>query len=277
MSSPRITKPIAVVDCNFIQRCRSEDDDVPRAWDCLLISAVFAELATKPDGERAFLFGKFTNWTRRNIDRVWVAQDFNDLREAMEPSPDRVRQVRLRHLVSPSRTRFLRNALRGDAAHWRAPLEFPEVQQWLSHAARARAAFVSFADQCRDFIASQDGRPSEKIPHTKEAIREYVRRYNAADLVVHRGGRGEYGDWRWRKHLECFPDRLLIARRARLDLYYAIRRSLGDSRKFENNWDDIHYAIAASYTGHLATHDGGLATAAEIIAPGLFIFPQWSR
>ena len=86
-------------------------------------------------------------------------------------------------------------------------------------------------------------------------------------------GRGPYSDWRWRRHLECFPDRLLIGKRARLDLYYAIRRSLGDSKKFENNWDDMHYAITASYTGHLATHDAGLVRAAEIIAPNLRVFP----
>lgn len=155
-----------------------------------------------------------------------------------------------------------------------APLEIPAVQDWLSHAAQGREAFVSFADDCRDFIRQQKGRPSEKIPHTKEAIRDYVRQYDVSSLIVHRGGRGPYGDWRWRRHFGCFPDRLLIARRVRLDFYYAIRRASGDSKKFENNWDDIHYAIAASYTGHLAPHDSGLATAAEIIAPGLRMFPR---
>jgi hypothetical protein len=276
MNALKINKPIAVVDCNFIQRCRGEEDDVPWSWDCLLISSVFGELAIKADQERTFLLSKFTSWTRRNVDRLWIARDFDDLRSAMEPTPDRVRHIRLRHLVSESRTRLVRRAIRDGQLQWRAPPEIPEIQDWLSRAARGRAAFVSFTDECRDFIESQEGRPSEKLPHTKDAIRDYVRRYSAADLIVHPEGRGEYGDWRWRRHLECFPDRLLIARSARLELYYAIRRSLGDSRKFENNWDDKHYAIAASYTGHLATHDGGLMTAAEIIAPGLRICPRAS-
>src|SRR5438105_53307 len=108
MNTLKIHKPVAVVDCNFIQRCRGEEDDVPQSWDCLLISSVFSELAIKPDQERTFLLSKFTSWTRRNVDRLWIAQDFNDLRSAMEPSPDRVKQIRLRHLVSPSRTHLVR-------------------------------------------------------------------------------------------------------------------------------------------------------------------------
>lgn len=276
MDRLKITRPIAVVDCNFIQRCRGEMDDVPSCWDCLLTSGVFAELALKEENEREFLLSKFSNWTRRNVERIWIAHDLNELRNSMEPTPDKVRQIRLRHLLSESRTRFVRRAARDAGMFWRAPLDSPEVKDWLSHAARGREIFVSFADRCREFIMGQDGRPCEKIPHTKSDIRSFVRGLDMASLVVHPAGRGEYGDWRWRRHLTVFPDRLLIARRVRLDLYYAIRRSLGDSRKFENNWDDIHYAIAASYTGHLATHDGGLATAAEILAPGLRVFPNRS-
>jgi hypothetical protein len=272
MSKLRITKPIAVVDCNFIQRCRGGEDDVPAGLDCLLTAGVFAELAMKDVHERDFLFKRFTAWTRRNADRLWMARDLIQVRDKMEPSPDRVRRIRAHDLISPPHTRIIREVARDSEVYWQAPLEIPAVKEWLTDAEAGRAAFVSFADDCRDFIAAQAGRPSEKIPHTHDAIRNYVRQYNVANLVIHRSGQGRYGDWRWRRHLERFPDRLLIAKRARLDFYFALRRSLGDSRKFENNWDDIHYAISASYTGHLATHDAGLARAAEILAPGLRIY-----
>lgn len=115
MGSLKISKPLAVVDCNFIQRCSGDADDVPRSWDCLLIAAVFAELSIKLEHEREFLLGKFTAWMRRNANRLWIARDFIDLLETMERGPDRVKQIRLRHLVCPSRTRFVRSALRDGA------------------------------------------------------------------------------------------------------------------------------------------------------------------
>jgi hypothetical protein len=270
----KITRPLAVVDCNFIQRCQGADDDVPCAWDCLLTGSVFLELASKDGKERDFLFAKFTNWTRRNADRLWLARDFNDLHRAMEPRYDAVRQIRVWHLIAKKETTELRRYAKDKATNWTAPLENEGVQKWLVHASNSRNSFVEFTGEARDVVQAQPGRPSEKIPHTPQAIRHFVRSYDISKLIVHRDKYAFYGDWRWRRLLSAFPDKLLIARTARLDLYYAIRRALGDSKKFENNWDDKHYALCASYTGHLVTHDAGLRTAAEIIAPGIRLFPR---
>lgn len=269
-----ISKPICVVDCNFIQSCRGDSDDVPASWDCLLISSVFGELATKDERERSFLFSRFTEWARRNANRLWIARDWMALLNSHEGSPRNARRIRLRDLVCPANTKKMRQYASHPDNKWQAPLSIPAVREWLDNADKGRALFVSFTDACRKFVGSQGGRPSEKLPHAPEAIRDYVQRFNIANAVVHRSGKGRYGDRCWRKHLQSFPDRLLIARRARLELYYAIRRSLGDSRKFENNWDDIHYAIAASYTGHIATHDQGLIRACEILSPGIRRFPR---
>jgi len=50
-----------------------------------------------------------------------------------------------------------------------------------------------------------------------------------------------------------------------------MRRALGDTRKFENNWDDAQYGFLASYTGHLATGDKGLIKMVGLVFPGIHI------
>jgi hypothetical protein len=271
MRSVKINKPICVVDWNFIQTSGGDDaKDVPRSWDCLLIASVFIELATKEDSH----FSRFTNWARRNAGRLWVARQWDELRDAHEASPRTARRIRLADLVSPSITAKLRKFAADPGVQWRAPTSIPEISPYLKHAELGRNSFVSFAEECKQFIEAQAGKPSEKSPQTPEAIREYVQQFNIADAVVPRDGKGPYGDRRWRRHFDSFPDRLLIARYARLELYYLIRRTLGDSHKFENNWDDMFYAIAASYTGHIATHDKGLIKACNILSPGVRVFPS---
>jgi hypothetical protein len=274
MGSLRIDKPICVVDCNFIQTCRGEAEDVPSHWDCLLISSVFSELASKEESERAFLFARFTSWVRRNKNRLWMARQWPDLLKAHETSPHTVRRIRLADFVSKGVTEKLRKYAADPNVEWSASTQTPEISRWLQDVASGRDSFLSLADECKRFIEGQAGKPSTKSPQTPEAIREYVQQFNIADAIVHRGGEGPYGDRCWRRHLDEFPDRLLIGRYARLQLYYLIRRTLGDSRKFENNWDDMFYAIAASYSGHIATHDKRLIKACNILSPGVRVFPS---
>jgi hypothetical protein len=274
MKALKITRPLAVVDCNFIQGCRNEQNDVPAHFDCLIIPQLFQELLSKPESERDFLLTRFTTWTRRNIDRLWVMHDWGELIPTMEATPERVRRIRLRHILSHFRTRIFRKYIRDENFRLHLPESNPEFHHWVKEDAKGRRDFVAFTDECRAFGESLPGRPKDKFPHTPEGIRQEIQNLNIADFIIHRSGNGEYGDWRWRRHFQGFPDRLFIARFARLNIYYAYRRSLGDRRKFENNWDDMYYALAASYTGHIATSDNGLITATGIIAPGMRVIRQ---
>jgi hypothetical protein len=71
----------------------------------------------------------------------------------------------------------------------------------------------------------------------------------------------------WQKALAQFPDSRAIGRWTRIILWYMVKWAAGETSGFENNWDDAHYAFAASYTGHIATEDGGLRTMVQTLFP----------
>lgn len=268
MGKLEVNCSLAVVDCNFIQKCGGEGDDVPPHLDCLIITPVFAELAGKGDHERAFLGARFVRWLRRNVDRVWMGREWLDLYD-LQSDLNHMRYIHMRDMVDSKNTRLLRKAVQNSAEDWLAAPLAPAIGQWLTSSESKRSSFVNLTDQMRSYITSQEGALREKIPQTPDAIKEYIQRENMADYVISRSGKGPIHDWRWRRHLEGFPDRLIVAKLARLELYYGIRRTLGDTRKFENNYEDMHYAIAASYTGHIATSDERLIRVCELLAPGL--------
>lgn len=65
------------------------------------------------------------------------------------------------------------------------------------------------------------------------------------------------------------PNRIALIRWSRFVAWYCLRRAEGLRVKFENNFDDAHYGLLASYTGHLGTDDKGLVEAATTIFPGI--------
>ena len=77
--------------------------------------------------------------------------------------------------------------------------------------------------------------------------------------------------WRreWRQRAEANANRFAVIRWLRFFLWYCLKRIDGQTRKFENNFDDAQYGLLASYTGHLGTDDHGLRDAAQAIFPGL--------
>jgi hypothetical protein len=264
-------RPLAIVDCNFIQGCRGEEDDVPQHWDCLVVTPVFAEFANKREHERVFLGARFARWLRRNAHRLWMGREWLELYE-MQSDINHVRHIHSRDLVDFQRTRLLRRGAANCADDWlAAPLQ-PTVQQWLDNGDVNRNRFMNLTNEARDYVKALEGSLANNLPQTPDAIRAYVQGENMADYVISKSGNGPIRDWRWRRYLEGFPDRLIVAKFARLQLYYSIRRTLGDARKFENNYEDMHYAIAASYTGHIATSDTRLIRACELLAPGVRVF-----
>ena len=77
--------------------------------------------------------------------------------------------------------------------------------------------------------------------------------------------------WRahWRPLAVADPNLIALIRWARFVAWYCVRRAEGQQNKYENNFDDAHYGLLGSYTGHLGTHDKGLAEATTSIFPGV--------
>jgi len=154
MGKLKLRKPLAVVDCNFIQRCSSEHNDVPAHFDCLLIAPLFRELLSKKAEEREFLFNRFIEWTRRNVDRLWMMRELDDIRTELEGSTERVKRIHSYDLLSPFQTRILRRYVRDPNFRWSPSHSRPSVEKWLQEGTSACQDFVGFTDECRAFAES---------------------------------------------------------------------------------------------------------------------------
>lgn len=81
----------------------------------------------------------------------------------------------------------------------------------------------------------------------------------------------KYSSEPWVRALAKFPDEKAVGRWARIVAYTHLRRTCGRPKKFENNWDDAHYAFLASYAGRLATRDNPLIAMVQTIFPHVVI------
>ena len=72
----------------------------------------------------------------------------------------------------------------------------------------------------------------------------------------------------WRAELARWPDLKAAGRWARLLIWFYLIRSIkpeGNAHKFENRWDDAHYAFLSSYAGAIVTKDREIKDAVEAV------------
>lgn len=85
-----------------------------------------------------------------------------------------------------------------------------------------------------------------------------------------------FGTSDWRRTLSVFPDRAAIGRWTRLVMWYALQHAIGRTKRFENNFDDAHYAFMASYCLYLVTADLGLTRAVQALFPKVRVVPDFA-
>ena len=233
-----------------------------------------AYIAEMAEGDRTDTEpGQFLRWVRRFPERVYVAGYWWDLINA-EGSCNR--KARMEDVIRCGLTKKLRQIVQAEPLpDWSAGAK--ELAGWSDHGySVGRKQFLQLASLFRQWI-DQDKpdfwAPMARGAATDEERMRFVRDPDQSAVIApiwlewmgYDGGR--YRSEPWQRQLKAFPDRCAAGRWARLILWYFVKWAVGETSKFKNNWDDMHYALVASYTGHLATHDKGLAEAMAVVFP----------
>ena len=256
-SSTRTNPRLVVLDMSVIQGTGRNSD--PAGGDDILIpDRALRELAAKPFDEAAIIIGKIIYWSKIRNGHLFIGAHPQDLfRKQARSDGTPLVQDDIVHLPSTERfntldlssdaalRRFLQNANNGAGATWIAD---------------QNEKIMQLCDAFKQFAA-------EMTLPTPEAWHEYL---SIPDMVCFAQSKaGDYWCPHWVKHLESDEHCIALIRWLKLIGRYCLLRARGQERGFgdRNNFDDLEYALLASYTESLKSRDKGQILAARSLFP----------
>jgi hypothetical protein len=255
-----ITRPLCVVDWNSIQE-NSDNADVPAEYGLLIPDMILSEIAGKSDEKkRAGHARQFGRWASRNANRLWIGRYWNDVSQQQRP-PTTI--ITLEHLIHPEMTAAVRRLAADPFTDWATAIEQLRGATGEEEYERRRQQFIGWCDELRNLAVEK-----EKTNGSSDTeVEEWIQNPSLAADYVKNFFTTSFPAQEWREYLARFPDDLAIGVWARIIAYYQYRRAVGDKDKFENNWDDAHYAFLARFTGYIATDDKRLIRLCRLIWP----------
>jgi hypothetical protein len=249
-----------VLDWNLIQSMPSEVD-VPERYECVVLDQMFHEVVNKDPGYDEGAIRKLGRWAARNVHRLWVGHTPEKL---FERQFDTGKPLSVQDIIHPGHTRELRRTASLPDYDWTAPLRGARDLEPVRNRRHQIETLVRLCTAIAEVWRSQPGKRTPNADEKGDWIRQ-------AHLVTDLVERFLHERWRreWRRQVDNDPNRFAVVRWARFVAWYCLRRAEGHTRKYENNFDDAHYGLLASYAGHLGTADKGLREAATTIFPKL--------
>lgn len=267
------TKKLVVLDWGWIRGMPTVDLARPlsKKFEYMMLDTVFTELAGVTDGTRHAQCKRLRQFVQVNADNLYMGRYWNEISQ-QERWNSSSTIMDLVHLE-------LSDTLREFA--------FDKERTWLDgmiHTSKAplgheslRSEFLSLAQDWTEWVKKKDPDELRSLKGNLDGQIDWIRRPDqVAEFVIERNTRMQGADWR--AALTSFPDRLAVARFARLIVWYSLMQSVdigtGKTKKFENNYDDANYAFASSYSGLIATDDKGLWKAVQAVFPYV---RRWNR
>jgi hypothetical protein len=268
ISLPDPSLPWLILDWNLIQTMPA-NRDIPQGYECIVPDQLFHELAGKAsnisaDHEKARdLAWKLGGWAKRNLRRIWAAETVEylfELQFASEGQP-----IKISDLIDEKGSEQIRSMASNPEYDWGAATE----RAARNVSIRNREDQTNFLQGVRESLVevfkSQFGvRPFEQA--SPDLVDMVMRTEKTADSLATMFP----NKWRpeWQPLLAEDLNRFAVARYFRLFLWYSFR--LVPARipaRRRNDLDDLHYALLASYTGHLGTSDYKLHQASLELSP----------
>lgn len=242
--------------------------DVPPAYACVVPDHVFHEIATTASGDPTGFIRKFGLWAARNVSRLWVGRTLGDLINVQWKRNGCF--LSIQDIAHPMRTRRLRELAKQPMYDWPNFLRTVQRGESIAYGVNGVKQLSVLCTRIAERWSKTY--PGRALP-TPEEQAEWIRRPDLVKPFIS----GPYaGRWRaeWTNSLAADPNRFALVRWIRFVGWYCMRRIEGETRNFENNFDDATYGLLASYTGHLGTNDHGLQRAAKAIFPGIRFLDQ---
>lgn len=256
-----------VLDWGFI-RSLGRSTVIPGDWQFLLPDIILHEIVDiEPRDDAHKFWGKFMAFIDAHRSRIWGADYWAFVAKKFEK--DFKRRAKLANIIDRGRTRAFRKSHAADDAKVIQHLQnFHQTSHYAAYKEEQRD-FVEFCNKCVVFI-------KEKPPHSdNESQRKWIQNPDLVAQLITGPGKLRTTFRRMQvRHATGFPDRWAVARWTRISVWYALQRwrqGNNPSAGFENNFDDAQYLFLASYAGHIATRDGGLKKAVEVLFPGCCI------
>ena len=276
--------PIVVLDWGWLRARSAAKEVLPAQYQYLLSDVVFAELCGLCAGDGASGYShaeKLFRILRRNRGRILWARHPEQL-IAMQRDPNTL--ISPQQLVDPERTTELATAeLPNSEELVERMKDVVATDQSLREYERRRDTFFDDCNAWAVMARSQfEPRLFSQLASNTELRRQVLREpslvwgWIETRMKQDPDGYGRFNSQKWRSAVEQWPDRCAIGRWLRIMYAYGLWRQItpeGDDHKFENNWDDARYAFLASYTGWLATNDGGLKQLVADIFPEVKLWP----
>lgn len=259
--------PVVVLDWNLL-RSMATSHDIPQGYSCVVPDHVFHEIATTKSGDPDNPIRKFGNWAARNVSRLWYGRTKEDL--ITRQWKRRCHSLSIQDVVHPARTRALRKFAIDARYDWSHFLDTAQSGDSIVYPDKEINEHVEVCKQiAHAWHKTYLSRSLQSIDEQAEWVRGALLVKPFVTHLLHSRWRPE-----WTSTLERYPNRFAVVRWARFVGWYCMRRILGETAGFENNFDDATYGLLASHTGHLGTNDRGLQRTALAIFPGLRILNQ---
>lgn len=257
-----LENPAVVLDWNVLQKMPA-DGDVLSHYQCIVPDQAFHEIAKKPLEEGKPLIRKFGRWASRNVDRLWVGRTPEDLFEKQLKADGR--RLGAGDVVHPQFTRGLRAVASDPNYDWGASLSDVRTGEHVENRKQQIEKLVRLCSAIAELWKEQP----KRVPRQEEVGGWLREAHRVTDLVETFFGKV----WRpeWRQQVASDPNRFAVIRWARFVAWSCVKRAAGQTVKYENNFDDAHYALLGSFTGHLGTDDRKLGEAAMSIFPGICV------
>lgn len=202
-------------------------------------------------------------WLKLRGDQVWLARDWATLEE-MECSPD----IHIGHLgwLDDEGSKALRLGKDTTSEQWLKSFREFESSIGRQRVEDGKKVFLKCCEKIGYVIRTNDPEIISQVK-SSQCWRKEVVRLVRKPIMGHLLGLMEpkYGTKDWNNALARYPDKLAIGRMSRIMCWYSILQAAGIRSLQSNDFEDIAYAHAASYTGFLATEDRNLTEMVTVV------------
>jgi len=242
--------PLVVIDrCIMLKHIPAY---LPECAEIVLPDVLVHEIAESP---RANELEKFNGWARRHADRIWIGRFWHEMsREEVHPT----RLVDRNRAINVELTFEFRATAKNGELDWESVAGTEDVPA-------KKSEFIALAKEFDRKAKERDIDWKKEFPDWESRV-AFVRGLGHVGPTV-RLWNERFCDPIWDEVLDVFPDQLAVARMARLLNWNFLKHSMGETRDFKNSYEDVEYALTASYVGRLATVDRNLLETMRAVFP----------